>query len=75
MPDDNKNLITFVVKALPFSETFETYTYFVVDPAASAGGRPRQGHRGRCRPAAAAQATPHLLRVACSPGAEPAGDH
>ncbi|MEO8925745.1 MAG: membrane protein insertase YidC, partial [Caulobacteraceae bacterium] len=34
MPNDNKNLITFVVMAILLLITYESYTYFVVDPAA-----------------------------------------
>ncbi len=34
MPNDNKNLITFVVMAMLLLVTYESYTYFFVDPAA-----------------------------------------
>ena len=34
MPDDNKNLIAFVVMAILLLVTYESYTYFIVDPAA-----------------------------------------
>jgi len=66
MPNDNKNLITFVAMAILLLVTYETYTWFVVDPAARAAAARAHAEAPAAGPAApaAAPAQPRLSRVA-----------
>jgi YidC/Oxa1 family membrane protein insertase len=64
MPDDNKNLITFVVMALLLLVTFESYTYFVVDPAARQAAARAKAAAIVAGPAAPVPAAPNLSRAA-----------
>jgi len=64
MPNDTKNLITFAVMAILLLVTFETYTWFVVDPAARAAAARAHAEAPAAGPAAPVPAHPRLSRVA-----------
>jgi YidC/Oxa1 family membrane protein insertase len=64
MPDDNKNLITFFVMALLLLVTYETYSYFVVDPTARQAAAHARATAPVAEVVAPAPATPNLSRAA-----------
>jgi YidC/Oxa1 family membrane protein insertase len=64
MPNDNKNLITFVVMALMLLLTYEVYSYFVVEPAARQAAAHAKAAAPAVGPTAPASIAPRLSRPA-----------